>query len=234
MNRKKNFVLSVVPALTACLSVVTATPFLLQATPSIAATLDQENPLITSPSGFTALSVANNFTQAQTFTSGLTGTLSRVTVGINRNFNTTEDITLSILTTDSAGAPGSLLTSTSLTPANIDTEISLVSFDVSGANLILEVGDILAIQLTSPAANDFPFEERYQWQLGASYARGQSFTNGSGRLRSEDFVFQTFVTTVPESIPESSFTLSILALGTLGVISTLNRKLKPSQSIRKS
>jgi hypothetical protein len=117
-------------------------------------------------------SVATGFVQAQTFTVGMDGVLSRIAAGIHRGGSAVEDITLTLLTTDVGGAPDSILTSAVLTPGDVGTAFSFVSFDISSANIAVTTGDLLAIQLSSPAANNFPFSQRYEWAQGPSYAGG--------------------------------------------------------------
>ena len=110
-------------------------------------------------------SVATGFVETQTFTVGMDGVLSHIDVKIDQGGSAVEDITMTLLTTDVGGAPDSVLTSAVLTPADVGTNFSFVSFDVSSANIGVTTGDVLAIQLSSPAANDVPYQHRYDWRL---------------------------------------------------------------------
>ena len=191
---------------------------LLQAAPALAETLDQSNDA-TMP--FAGRSVAVDFTQAQTFTTGIAGTLSRVELVLNRGDDASEDVTLAILATDASGNPSGATTplaTASLGPAGVGTVEGVVSFDLSAANLEVSVGDVLAIQLSSPAANDPPFRERYNWYLGTDYADGKGFTNGGTNGR--DFSFSTFV-----AVPEPA-TASLL--GAASLLALLRRR-RPKQ-----
>jgi hypothetical protein len=62
------------------------------------------------------------------------------------------------------------------------------------------VGELLAIELNSDAANNLPFNERYLWEIGGQYDKGMAYTlmGSSFFQQSDDFHFRTFVTSVPE------------------------------------
>ena len=160
---------------------------------TIPAVLDQENLGTTNAGG----AVANDQTQAQTLTVGITGVLSHVNVNIFKRNNTVADITLSVRST-SGGEPDALLAAVSLPASAIGTVDTLATFDVSAANLNFNAGDLIAIELSSPANNVFPFDERYDWRRYNTdpYAGGQRFTNGVA-YSDYDFAFQTFVIPAP-------------------------------------
>jgi len=168
--------------------------------------LDQDN---SGPIGGGS-TVATGFVQAQTFTVGMDGVLSRIAAGIKQGGSAVEDITLTLLTTDVGGAPDSILTSAVLTPGDVGTAFSFVSFDISSANVAVTTGDLLAIQLSSPAANNFPFSQRYDWAQGPSYAGGAAYTNGTNG--NFDFQFQTYL--IPEPASAVLLFLGGLALAT--------------------
>ncbi len=157
------------------------------------AVLDQDN----SADAAGGRAVANDRTQAQTVTAGVTGILSHVNVLIFKGPDTFEDITLSVLST-SGGDPDAFLTSTSLPSSAVSTVTGLVTFDVSAANLSFNAGDLFAIELTSLAENVSPFQERYGWvwHTDNPYAGGQQFTSGVGNSGA-DLTFQTFVIPAP-------------------------------------
>ena len=99
---------------------------IVQATPI----LDQQH----IPSGnFAALTVANDRTQIQTFTVGITGVLTRIDVKVSKNSDTVEDLVLSLWSTDVAGLPKDLLATASVPPSVIPVPgpAHLITFDLS-------------------------------------------------------------------------------------------------------
>ena len=180
-----------------------------QATPI----LDQQN----APSGnFPRLTVANDRSQIQTFTVGLTGELTRIDVQVAKGSNTVENLVLSLWSTDSAGLPKDMLASGSVPPSAIGSgglQPPFVTFDLNAAALPVSSGELLAIVLDSSAPNNPPFfSERYEWEIGGQYDRGTAYTRlGSAFFAaSDDFHFKTFV-----SVPEPSAWV-ILAVGLCG------------------
>jgi hypothetical protein len=163
-----------------------------QATPI----LDQQN----APSGnFPALAVANDRTQIQTFTVGVTGVLTRIDVQVSRETQTVEDLVLSLWSTDVTGLPKDLLATVSVPPSAIDLRSPtepFVTFDLSAEAIAVSAGELLAILLNSNAQNNPPFfEERYLWEIGGQYDRGTAYTrlDTSFFEQSEDFHFRTYV-----------------------------------------
>jgi hypothetical protein len=159
--------------------------------------VDQEH---APPGNFPALAVANDRTQIQTFTVGVTGVLTRIDVQVRRSPQTVEDLVLSLWSTDVEGLPENLLATVSL-PASATTQdipAPFVPFDLGAASVAVSAGDVLAIELDSNAANVPPFfQERYEWEFGGQYGGGTAYTRIGPVLLElgEDFHFRTYVDT---------------------------------------
>jgi hypothetical protein len=165
--------------------------------------LDQQHDFAATDEG----TVRSDIDRAQTFTVGVTGTLSRVDLRVRRpDASTTAPLLLDIRST-SAGGPvepnAPVLASVSI-PASTIPIVSLAStpftsFDLSAANLQVAAGDILAVVLRS--ANP------YEWAISNSggYSAGSEFVRSPvtshqwdlGAL-DDDFAFRTFV--LPECV----------------------------------
>jgi hypothetical protein len=157
--------------------------------------LDQEH----APVGnFGVLAVANDRTQIQTFTVGVTGVLTRVDVQVGGNPQTVEDLILSLWSTDGTGLPKDLLATASAPPSTTHPNFPrpFITFDLSMETVAVAAGDLLAIALNSDAPNNPPFFlERYVWEIGGQYTRGTAYTKiGSSFFeQSEDLHFRTYV-----------------------------------------
>jgi hypothetical protein len=167
-------------------------------------TVDQEH--APPEDGFAAFAVAHNITLVQTFTVGVTGVLTRLEVQVRRGEETVEDLVLLLWSTDEEGLPENLLATVSQPPAATTPNIPapFVSFDLGAAAVAVSAGDVLAIELTSNAANDPPFQERYEWQYGGQYAGGTAYIREGpalSELPGEDFHFRTYVDVDPGTIP---------------------------------
>jgi hypothetical protein len=167
--------------------------------------LDQDH---SAPGNFPALAVAEDRTQVQTFTVGMSGLLTTIEVEIAVGSQTFEDLLLSVWTTDATGGLLQMLAMSSVPPSAIPPPIEgmfgfgFAVFDLSLESILVSPGDALAIALNSNAANTAPFDERYNWVLGGQYDGGRAYTLlGQQRLEQiDDLHFRSFVT--PVSAPE--------------------------------
>lgn len=157
--------------------------------------VDQQN----APSGnFPALTVANDRTQIQTFTVGVTGMLTRIDVQVEKASQAVEDLVLSVWSTDVTGLPKDLLATVSVPASTIErtSPRPFVSFELNAQAVAVSMGELLAIVLNSDAPNDPPFfSERYVWEIGGEYDRGTAYIQlGTAFfMHSEDFHFITYV-----------------------------------------
>ncbi|MDX2487227.1 MAG: PEP-CTERM sorting domain-containing protein [Gammaproteobacteria bacterium] len=169
--------------------------------------------------------VANDRTQYQTVTTGVTGILANIDVSVMKRPDAFEDLLLGVWSTNVSGLLESQLASFSISAENISTDI--VNFDVLSANLLFSAGDIFAISLNSDAINvGTSFSERYEWRYPSNapdYEGGQAFTcipdiSNCFAQFGKDYLFRTYVQTVP--IPA---TIWLIGLG-IGLISVARRK----------
>jgi len=168
--------------------------------------LDQQH-LPTAPA---ANNVSIAFDNVQTFTVARAGFLVDVDVNIKRGASTSESITLAIWTISGTSTLDTLLTQKTLTAAEVGTDFSFVNFDF-GFQPQVAIGDVLAIELSSSAANTT--SERYQWTRDGQYDDGRAFSqfpNGGVLVWSDDFHFKTYVDNVPT--PASAALLMLLGV----------------------
>jgi hypothetical protein len=112
--------------------------------------LDQQNDV--SPSATADSTSGGVLEQAQTFTVGVTGTLSRIAVQINfPGFGSPGSAILTVYNT-SAGVPNASLGTASLSSSGIPSGgYAFQSFDVSSYGIPIHAGDVLAYGITSTA-----------------------------------------------------------------------------------
>jgi hypothetical protein len=167
--------------------------------------LDQSND--TNPSGISDSTSGGYLEQAQTFTVGVDGTLSRIGVQINFpiGFGQPGNAILTIYNT-SNGVPNASLGSASLPSSSIpSTGYVYQSFDVSSYAIPVHVGDVLAFGIKSTI--DSYFFVRRSVDNG-TYAGGQSIwrqINPDGPWTAysptHDYGFQTYVFAAAAGLP---------------------------------
>jgi hypothetical protein len=107
------------------------------------------------PSPNAGLAIINSQYLAQTFTVGIGGLLSSAEVAVYAHPGDTDPITLSILATSGGLPTGAALYSTGFSPTILPaTPVSsgpaiFTSFDITSAAIFVNVGDVLAISLSS-------------------------------------------------------------------------------------
>lgn len=190
--------------------------------------VDQQHATTDDPANSTGVGIVT-FGLAQTFTVGITGTLTGVEFHGLKFDNTTGDLTVDIRTTTS-GAPqvstGSALGTATVanaliaaySPANA-TAFSTLFVDFSAANIQVTAGDVLSFVLTSPIGQEFSIQTDYlDAYAGGSRWSQTSDGNAFDELASADLTFRTFVDSanrVPEPGGLALFALSLVALHAL-------------------
>jgi uncharacterized membrane protein len=162
-----------------------------QVPPPLPAQLDQ----LLEPNPTNALKgVGGSVHHAQTFTVGVSGTLESVDILINQ-FGTPGDLLFDIRDT-TGGVPlendGTTLAAVAVPPSDVPTTQAWVSVDVSSFNVLVQVGDVLAIVLRTSGAGG------YQWgaEQGNPYSGGAPYFRNPGpswTLQTEDSGFRTYV-----------------------------------------
>lgn len=159
--------------------------------------------------------------RAQTFTVGVTGTLTRVFLSLAESGTLPEDeLTIDIRPTDQDGAPllddgtalGTVVVPSGDLGGSLDFE-NLFELDFTSAHIAVTEGDELAIV----ARSEIPFGQGRLLAIGAmvggTYAGGAAWIRTSSWALQEqiptDLVFQTYVE-VPE--PANAATAAVLAL----------------------
>lgn len=156
----------------------------------------------------------------QSFSVGIAGVLTSVDIYVESNGSPTQNLVLDVVST---GDPlGAALASMSVAPAAVSGSGGFVSFDLSAANLAVNVGDLLSIRLSS--AQDFTGNVNEYVAIGntaGGYAggQGQHWNSTTGFTSpSWDFYFNTWVDDAAIQVPEpSALLLAGLALGLAGV-----------------
>ena len=177
--------------------------------------LDQEY----NTTGPTSFAIAYNWSVAQTFTAGMSGTLSHVDVTVTKGLYATADLILSLWSTSANGSPLSQLAASSLPATAISSGVSVVSFGGFSQSVNVTPGTVLGIRLSSPALNNPPYNTRYDWAYDkqGNYPGGRSFVYGNTTLdqAAADFDFRTYVTPVPEPTATVLAGCGLFALGLL-------------------
>jgi len=180
-----------------------------------------------------SLAVANDRTQIQTFTVGISGTLSSIEVLVEKEPQTVEDLVLSLWSTNAMGLPQTELAAQSWAPTDPvfapPSNLALVPFDLSAAAVPVTIGELLAIELNSNASNNPPFDERYAWNIGGQYNRGTAYTQIGTAIspQTDDFHFITFVNPVPEP-----GTMALLGSGIAGLLAYNLRRRRGAKRAR--
>lgn len=155
---------------------------------------------------------------AQTFTVGITGIFDSAELLLSQtSVAPTTGLTISLVDT-SAGAPNTIISSVLIASSNVSGTSGNylpVIADFSSANHAVNVGDVLAITISSAS--------EYAWNAGidalATYAGGQRYSDAAGGgvnwslLATWDFSLKTYVTT---SVPEPSI-ITLFGLGLFGL-----------------
>ncbi len=168
---------------------------------------------------------------AQTFTAGLTGTLTEVDLAISC-FNVSDCPTSSLTVQIFSGTPpgtgplGSQTISGSTIPLVNSPPFTVITFSIP-----IVAGNIYSIILTSSPSGNTAFQV---WGSKSNpYAAGDSYHNNGGGWALDggaDWAFETFVTTTSPPIPEYPLGLPILAILTIIAYGIIKRKIRPNQN----
>jgi hypothetical protein len=163
-----------------------------------------------------------SFRRAQTFTVGLTGTLTEIDVAVSSAHRGTS-ATLNLLAT-SGGTPTSIL----LTSPTVNTAPLVGDFMVFLFSQAVTAGEVLAFELVSSAAFqiEMPGSSPGTYSGGSDYFLNTVVNNFTAD--NLDAGFQTFVDTNISAVPEPS-TWAMMILGFAGIgFMTYRRKSKPA------
>ncbi len=202
-----------------------------------ASVLDANHATTDDPNNGTGLGIVTT-ALGQTFTAignGILETVSFRILKINTTPLATEDVTFDIRNVDGFGAPdanaGDALFTTSIANGDIGVygpqpyDWSLITVDVSSANIEVSMGDQLAFILSASLGQEFGVQTDY---LDA-YSGGARFSqNGDGTAFSSlSTADLTFSTTLAAPIPvPASLPLLLAGFGAIGIIA--RRKAKTS------
>lgn len=168
--------------------------------------LDQEHDVVSG----VADSTNGNVTEiGQTFTVGTTGTLVQIDVFMFRfsfSDSVTDDVILSVYATSSGLPTGAALATVTLPKAQVPLNAAaLVSFDVSGAGIAVNAGDVLAFAVAAASGQGSYTLPIVFNATGVDYAGGAAVRRDlsvsgpwSTIIPAADYGFQIWVDTVPE------------------------------------
>lgn len=189
--------------------------------------LDQSNLGAISAGGGFGHGVPGSPIVAQTFTVGIAGQLSLVSIAVSDQGAQGGSILAELRTTTAAGVPtGTVLASVSLTPAQVPNTLpatagasDLTAIDVSAFNIEVNAGDVLAIVLSDP--NQFaPYFAGWAGAMN-SYSGGALYFNVSGGFstldNNFDLYFQTFMEPLAIAEP-ATLVLGLVGFAGLGLI----------------
>lgn len=206
---------------------VFACSMIITSSATLAAIIDQEyDP--TGSSQVLIVDVDNDL--AQTFTVGITGTLSSIDLMID-SFNATDDLLVDFRRTTLSGSPvesdtGSDILGSFAVAANTITALGAITFknyDVSSLGIAVTAGEILAITLTSSESTG-----RFRWatKTSAGYSGGDGYLRGSDigsttwtTFAGSDHGFRTYIQPVP--VPAAIW---LFGSGLLGIVGIARRK----------
>ncbi len=176
---------------------------------------------------------ASTVWRAQTFTTGISGQLSRIDLDIYLRQFASGSILLDLLSTNAGVPTSTVLAATSLPSSSVPPHISqhgFVSFDLTAMNIHVTEGEVLAIALRS--SND---QLIGGWVGGhTNYAGGQFYynypTNNNGWVvfsppDEYDLYFKTYVDVAAvNSVPEPGTAVGLAGLGSVGLIAAWRKR----------
>lgn len=156
--------------------------------------------------GLGGLEVTGIQSVTQTFTAGLAGTLVGVEIPELKRFqcSETEDLELTIVTTDGGVPTDTLLARAVVPPAAVprhDEPFGPVYFDLEYFNVTVEPRDVLGIRLTTASAGGCTYA--WEGEFGG-YSGGETFIHGTLPV-GRDMAFRTFVELAADTVVFDSF-----------------------------
>jgi hypothetical protein len=165
---------------------------------------------------------------AQTFTVGMEGLLTSVEVQVARRAVPPDsDLILSIVNA-ATGTLTDVLATVAIDPSEVSTSFAFLAVDLSSFMLDVEVGQRLAIRLTTASPGTGGGINPYAWfgDFPGTYVGGTAFINNNPSLQ-RDMAFRTFVDPQAAAIPEPA-SLALVAVGLLGGASRWARRRRRS------
>jgi hypothetical protein len=214
----------------------------------VSAGVSQATPILDqsfTPNVDTSYGISNQHSRGQTFTVGLTGTLSSIDFYIRNNG--VSDLALWDIRATTGGVPtasdSTTLASGSFASNLAPSSLGFFSIDVSSFGIAVAPGDVLALDLRGTGANT-----ALGWggQTTNAYATGSGFNGAPGSvsttwnsLGNTDLGFQTFVEPVSASsesassdpVPEPS-AMALSLVGGLAMFSLRFRMQRAANKVR--